>query len=126
MLGSSSGRLSKRLDRTEIRRDFATALRSEKNGAALSGTLGWSFSDEDLKNLAKLHNSNKFRKKIEDMLTDCNFHYECGLMSSKDYSKWLWFVTISLPRRIPFGRNCGESKRIFFFTWIIIRKGEIL
>lgn len=75
--------------RAEIRQDFATALRSVKKGADLSGTLGWSFSDEDFKNLAKLHKSNKFRKKIEDLLTDCNFHYECELMSSKDYSKWL-------------------------------------
>jgi len=40
-------------------------------------------------NLTKLHKSKKFGKKIEDLLTDCNFHYECELMSSKDYSKWL-------------------------------------
>lgn len=81
--------LHKAYRRAEIRQDFATALRNVKNGSALSGVLGWSFSDEDLKNLAKLHKSNKFRKKIEDLLTDCNFHYECELMSSKDYSKWL-------------------------------------
>ena len=75
--------------RAKIRSDFATALRNVKNGSALSGVLGWSFSDKDLIALAKLHKSNKFRKKIEDLLTDCNFHYECSLMSSKDYSKWL-------------------------------------
>ena len=75
--------------RAEIRKDFAIALRNVKNGSALSGTLRWSFTDEDLTNLAKLHKSNKFRKKIEDLLTDCNFHSECSLMSSKDYSKLL-------------------------------------
>lgn len=75
--------------RAEVKSDFATALRNVKNGAALSGVLGWSFSDDDLTNLAKLHKSNRFRKKIEELLTDCIFHYECSLMSSKDYSKWL-------------------------------------
>ena len=75
--------------RAEVRKDFADALRNVKNGAQLSGILGWSFSDEDLTNLARLHKSNKFRKKIEDLLTDCNFHEACGLMSSKNYSKWL-------------------------------------
>lgn len=75
--------------RATIRKDFATALKKVKNGAALSGVLGWSFSDDDLKNLAKLHKANKFRKKIEELLTDCNFHYECDLMSSGNYSEWL-------------------------------------
>ena len=81
--------LSKAYKRAEVRKDFATALRNVKNGSALSGILGWSFSEDDLKELAKLHKSNKFRKKIEELLEDCNFHYECGLMSAKDYSKWL-------------------------------------
>lgn len=75
--------------RAEIRKDFATALRNVKNGSALSGVLGYSFSNEDIVNLAKLHKANKFRKKIENLLEDCNFHYECSLMISKDYSKWL-------------------------------------
>ena len=74
--------------RAEVRKDFATALRGVKNGAALSGILGWAFSDEDLKQLARLHKSNRFRKKIEELLTDCNFHSECALMSSKRYSEF--------------------------------------
>ncbi len=75
--------------RAEIKRDFATALRNVKNGRELSYPLQWAFSKRDLTNLAKLHKSNKFRKKIEDLLTDCNFHEECSLMSSHNYSKWL-------------------------------------
>lgn len=68
-----------------IRRDFATALRSVKCGRELSAPLRWGFSPDDLNKLAKLHKANKFRKKIEDLLTDCNFHTECEAMASGNY-----------------------------------------
>lgn len=73
----------------EIRRDFAAALKKVKHGYDLSGALGYGFSNEDLTNLAILHKENRYRNKIEDLLTDCNFHEACQLMSSGDYSMWL-------------------------------------
>lgn len=81
--------LDKAYKRADIRKDFAGALSSVKQGSELSGILGWSFSDNDLKILAGLHKSNKYRKKIENLLTDCNFHYACALMSSKNYASFL-------------------------------------
>ena len=77
----------------EIRLDFAAALRSVKCGDDLSGLLGWGFNKEDLINLMKLHKSNKFRTKIEDLLTDCNFHHECGLLCEKKYDEFEQYVT---------------------------------
>ena len=73
----------------KIRRDFAKALQRVKYGSALSQPLGYRFSHADLKNLATLHRTNRFREKIEDLLTDCNFHEECALMHSGNYSAWL-------------------------------------
>lgn len=73
----------------EIRRDWASALRSVRHGEALSHEIGWAFSTRDIKNLAKLHKANRFQKKIEDLLEDCNFHTEAALMSSQQYDKLL-------------------------------------
>ena len=73
----------------KIRRDFEGALQSVTDGAVLSGALGYGFSHEDLTNLAFLHKNNRFRNKIEDLLTDCNFHEECEMMHSGNYSAWL-------------------------------------
>lgn len=76
----------------EIRLDFASALRSVKNGTDLSYPLGWGFGKDDLMALMALHKSNKFRRKIEDLLEDCNFHTECGLLSEKQYEEFERFV----------------------------------
>lgn len=80
-------RISLRDIRTEveIRKDFLSALKKEKHGSDLSRWIRYSLSDDDLVQLAKLHKANKCRKKIENLLTDCNFHYECGLLSKKEY-----------------------------------------
>lgn len=73
----------------EIRRDWASALRSVRHGEDLSHEIDWAFSTRDIKNLAKLHKANRFRKKIEDLLEDCNFHREAVLMCSHQYDKFL-------------------------------------
>lgn len=73
----------------EIRRDFASALRSVRRGGQLAEALRYAFSGTDLYNLAKLHKKNKFRKKIENLLDDCNFRKESALMHDGDYSQWL-------------------------------------
>lgn len=68
-----------------IRRDFYSALKKVKHGRELSGKLGYGFSKRDLEELAKLYKSNKCRRKIEELLTDCNFHSEVGLLSNGNY-----------------------------------------
>lgn len=72
----------------EIRLDFAAALRNCKKGTELSGKLDYGFGPDDLMSLMQLHKANKFRAKIENLLTDCNFHSECSLLSSKEYNKF--------------------------------------
>jgi hypothetical protein len=69
-----------------IRRNFDKALRGVTHGSDLSYKLGYGFSKDDLKELAKLHKVGKHREKIEDLLTDCNFHEESAAMESSDYS----------------------------------------
>ena len=77
------------LENVEIRSDFASALRKVKDGAILAGKLGWAFSDKDLRQLVELHRKNRFRKKIEDMLTDANFHTEATLLFERKYNELL-------------------------------------
>ena len=73
-------------ENVKVRKDFASALRKVKKGDELSSVLEWMFSPKDIKELAKLHKSNKFRKKIEDLLTDCNFHCECADFANGKYA----------------------------------------
>ena len=76
----------------KIRLDFASALRNAKSGTNLSHKLGWGLGKEDLLNLMELHKKNKFRKKIEDLLEDCNFHSECEFLYSKNYEGFVAYV----------------------------------
>ena len=72
----------------EVRRDFLSALKNVKDGSDLTSIIGYSLGDNDIKQLALLHKSNKCRRKIEDLLTACNFHYECGTFANKDYAEF--------------------------------------
>lgn len=72
-----------------IRKDWETALRNSKTGSDLSSKIRWSFYDEDIRRLAKLHKKGKFREKIENLLEDCNFHKECGDFMEGDYDEYL-------------------------------------
>lgn len=68
----------------KIRSNFEDALKNLSVGD-LSSRIDYAFSKEDLKNLAILHKKNRFRKKIENLLENCNFHYECGALMAKKY-----------------------------------------
>ena len=73
----------------DIRLDFDKAFSSVKDGCDLSYPLGFGFTPEDIKNLALLHKAGKHRKKIEDLLEDCNFHQECGAFAAGDYDDYI-------------------------------------
>ena len=73
-------------DAVLIRKDWAAALKSVKHGRELSRRIEYGFSGNDLMALARLHKANRYRKKIEQLLTDCNFHTECCQFSEGDYS----------------------------------------
>ncbi len=72
-----------------IRRNFGLALKNVKKGTELSSILGWGLSRQDIKELAILHKRNRYRMKIEDLLTDCNFHKECGEFIEGKYEYYL-------------------------------------
>ena len=71
----------------EIRHDWPAAFRKVKKGYELSGAIDWGFYKDDLRTFLKLHKANKFRKKIEDLLEDCNYHAFCGYLSAGEYDK---------------------------------------
>lgn len=73
----------------KIRKDWYTALQNVKYGAELSSKIDFGFTDQDLMVLLCLHKGNLFRQKIEDLLEDCNFHTECGLLSDGEYDECL-------------------------------------
>lgn len=72
----------------EVRADWETALEQTNRGTDLSRVIDYGFTKNDITELAKLHKANKFREKIEDLLTDCNFHYECGQFMMGEYEEF--------------------------------------
>ena len=72
-----------------VRRDWETALRSSETVSSLSSKIGYAFYDRDIKKLAELHKRGKFRKKIERLLENCNFHKECGDLAEGSYNEYL-------------------------------------
>lgn len=68
----------------EIRSNWEEALNALPYGE-IAAKIGWGFSTEDLQELMRLHKENICRKKIEDLLEDCNFHYECGEWHDGNY-----------------------------------------
>ena len=57
----------------EIRNDWAAALAGVDEGEELSMEIGWGFTDEDIRELARLHKDGQYQEKIECLLVDCNF-----------------------------------------------------
>lgn len=69
----------------KVRRDWDSALSGVEKGYMLSSTIGWGFTKNDIKELAKLHESGKYREKIEDLLEDCNYHSLNSYFQAGDY-----------------------------------------
>lgn len=76
------------LEEVKIRRDFKAAFDTMPVDEIVS-TCSYSFDKNDLRRLAQLHKSNKCRKKIEQLLTAANFHYECGKFCNKEYEEFI-------------------------------------
>ena len=58
----------------------------------LGKDLNYSFTDDELKELAQLHkttNKRIVKKRIEELLTYCNFHYESGELHDGNYEQFL-------------------------------------
>lgn len=72
-----------------IRRDFSSALKRYKDARTIARILHYAFSKDDISALAKLHKGNRYRKKIEELLEDANFHTECGDFASGNYDMYL-------------------------------------
>ena len=79
-------------DVAALRRDLASTLKKYKDISDLSSDLNYSFTHQDIRDFVALHRKNRFRKKIEDLLTNCNFHYECSMMCNKKYDELLEYL----------------------------------
>ncbi len=79
-------------DVAALRRDLASTLKKYKDIADLSSALNYSFSHQDIRDFVALHRKNNFRKKIEGLLTNCNYHYECSMMCDKKYDELLEYL----------------------------------
>lgn len=72
------------LTEDEIRKNWEAALNALPYDE-ISHRIGWGFDDDDLTELMRLHKANVHREKIEDLLEDCNYHYECGEWHNGNY-----------------------------------------
>lgn len=72
----------------EIRMDWDQALTRWENGEiGISSTIGWGFYPQDLIVLCSLHRAGRHQESIVDLLEDCNFHTECGLIDAGKYDE---------------------------------------
>lgn len=77
------------LNRLEISDNWEKSLRTYST-SDLSHKLKYGFTKEEIKELATLHKETTkkiVKKRIEDLLTNCNFHYESGLLANGNYNK---------------------------------------
>ena len=72
----------------EIRMNWDEALSKwEKCEIEISSTIGWGFYPQDLMVLCCLHEAGRHQQSIVDLLEDCNFHTECGLIDEGKYDE---------------------------------------
>lgn len=79
------------MTRLQITDNWEKSLRTYST-SEISHKLKYCFSKEELKELATLHKETTkkiVRKRIEDLLTNCNFHYESGILANGNYNKIL-------------------------------------
>lgn len=81
--------LEKAEKEAKIRRDWSTALAAVKHGWELSDLVSQCFSEKDIASLAKLHKANQHRRKIAELLSYCNLHYECSKFAAGEYEEFL-------------------------------------
>lgn len=72
----------------ERKYDWEAAFESVEHGEMLSEEIGFRFSDEDIAALAKLHQADKYRDKIEELLVDCNFITEAIDFAQQNYDAY--------------------------------------
>lgn len=79
------------MTRLHITDNFEKALRGMQV-EKIAKDLNYSFSQDELKELTLLHKVTTKRilkKRIEDLLTYCNFHYESSVLHDGDYERFL-------------------------------------
>lgn len=70
-----------------IRTHWAEAFDMVEAGSDISKYISYALSDDDVARLAMIHQEkDEYRDKIEALLTDCNFHKECGALADGQYS----------------------------------------
>ena len=72
-----------------VRLGWDDALTRWENGEiCISYIIEWGFIQQDLLVLGCLHQLGKHCGSIEDLLEDCNYHMECGLLHEKKYDEY--------------------------------------
>ena len=83
-----------KMNEMDIRADWKSALNAVDKGWDLSAKIQWGFSQQDLIVLGSLYNYGdmSIRQKIVDLLEDCNFHTECGLLCNDNIDEYFKVV----------------------------------
>ncbi len=77
----------------KIRKNWKNALQNIRKGNELSSQIQYKLSNDDIIELTKLHTNRRYKKKIEDLLTDCNMHHECGMLVNGQHEKLIKELT---------------------------------
>ena len=83
------------LSEYEVRLNWDAALDKSYKGEDLSPIIRWAFGYSDLFELYILYRNNKHREKIENLLSDCNFHTECLLLRNHEYKEFEEYLYVN-------------------------------
>ena len=84
------------MTKEQIRLDWIGALESETNFSDIAKIIEYKLEIQDLFILGGIHeNFVQYREKIQDLLFECAYYYECKLLKEEGYPTYSWWCAFN-------------------------------
>ena len=84
------------MTKEQIRLDWIGALESETDFSDIAKIIEYKLEMQDLFILGEIHeNFAQYREKIQDLLFECMYYYECKLLKEEGYPTYSWWCAFN-------------------------------
>ena len=84
------------MTKEQIRLDWIGALESETDFSDIAKIIEYKLEIQDLFILGGIHeNFVQYREKIQDLLFECAYYYECKLLKEEGYPTYSWWCAFN-------------------------------
>jgi len=84
------------MTKEQIRLDWIGALKSEIDFSDIAKIIEYKLEKQDLLILGEIHEHFvPYREKIQDLLFECMYYYECKLLKEEGYSTYSWYCAFN-------------------------------